>query len=277
MQQLSRDSDDAYGADSTMKGSEHPAVAVAAVAVVCGIIFAATTRGGYGGSGSPSGGPAATKGAPFIAQPYDPARLRGINAYEPKQRQLDKMFEEVAKANTLGNAKITVVSWEPRILVVDDFMSTEEADHLIETIGGANRLGSTAVVTTDGGAAVLDNTVTSKIGSFPGKDPIVRGVNERIAQLSFLPYSWGETLHVIHYDPGQYFRGHLDVHAKPGRKTSSRVATCFLYLSDVVKGGETYFPLAKKAEGGRDPPPQSCVGYEGKDPEMQDKKALVSL
>ena len=37
---------------------------------------------------------------------------------------------------------------------------------------------------------------------------------------------------MIHYDPGQYFRGHMDVHAKPGRKTSSRVATAFMYLSD---------------------------------------------
>ena len=99
-------------------------------------------------------------------------------------------------------------------------------------------------------------------------------INDRISQLSFTPKDWGEPLHVLHYDPGQYFRGHLDVHAKAGRRTSSRVATCFLYLSDVEAGGETHFPLARKAGGGRDPVPKTCAGMEGKDATQQGKGAL---
>ena len=83
-----------------------------------------------------------------------------------------------------------------------------------------------------------------------GGDQIVKRVYTRISDLSFIPIPWGEPLHAIHYDPGQYFRGHLDVHAAPGRPTSSRVATCFIYMSDVESGGETYFPMAKKADGG---------------------------
>lgn len=221
---------------------------------------------------------AAEQGTPFISQPYDPARLAVVNSYGPKQADLDaelaKVMAELPEG--LRDAKVTVASWEPRILVVDDFMTAQEADHMVRTIGGAKRLGSTAVVTTTGGAAVLANTVTSKIGSFPGNDATVKKINERITQLSFLPFSWGESLHVLHYDPGQYFRGHLDVHAAAGRKTSSRVATCFLYLSDVEAGGETYFPLARPAEGVRDPIPETCAGYEGKDPKMQNDRARAS-
>jgi hypothetical protein len=123
----------------------------------------------------------------------------------------------------------------------------------------------TAVVTTTGDAAVLPNTVTSSIATFERGLPAVQRTLKRISELSFTPVAWGEPLHVLHYDPGQFFRGHLDVHAKPGRHTSSRIATCFMYLSDVEQGGETYFPHAKRADGGRDAAPSTCLGFEGKD------------
>ena len=206
------------------------------------------------------GGAPAEDGVPFVAQPFDPDRLATLNTFDETQADFDAIRELDKISNALGNAKITIASWEPRILVVDDFMTAEEADHMVSTIGSGKRLGSTAVVTTSGGAAVLANTVTSKIGTFPGNDPVVDRINDRISQLSFIPKDWGEPLHVLHYDPGQYFRGHMDVHAKPGRRTSTRVATCFLYLSDVEEGGETHFPLAKKAGGGRDPVPKACEG-----------------
>ena len=220
------------------------------------------------------GGAPAADGVPFVQQPFDPDRLATLNAFDETQAEFDAIHELDKISNSLGNAKITIASWEPRILVVDDFMTAEEADHMVSTIGSGKRLGSTAVVTTSGGAAVLANTVTSKIGTFPGNDPVIDRINDRISQLSFIPKDWGEPLHVLHYDPGQYFRGHLDVHAKPGRRTSTRVATCFLYLSDVESGGETHFPLAKKAGGGRDPVPKTCEGMEGKDATLQGKDAL---
>lgn len=220
------------------------------------------------------GGEPAAEGVPFISQPFDPDRLATVNTYDDTQSEFDAIRELDKIANSLGNAKITVASWEPRILVVDDFLTPEEADHMVSTIGSGKRLGSTAVVTTTGGAAVLAETVTSKIGTFPAHDPVVDRINDRISQLSFIPKDWGEPLHVLHYDPGQYFRGHLDVHAKPGRRTSSRVATCFLYLSDVEAGGETHFPLAKKADGTRDPVPEACRGMEGKDASKQGADAL---
>lgn len=208
---------------------------------------------------------AAQPGTAFLSQSYDPGRLALLNTFDPKQDVLDDIRASAAEANSLGAAKVTVMSWEPRIIVVDNFMTDEEADYLVKSTGGLQNLGSTAVVTKDGGAQVLKNTVTSRIGTFPETDPTVLKITRRIEQLSFIPTDWAEPLHVLHYDPGQYFRGHLDVHAKKGRHTSSRIATCFLYLSDVEEGGETYFPLAKRADGGRDPVPDTCAGFEGKD------------
>jgi hypothetical protein len=133
------------------------------------------------------------------------------------------------------------------------------------TSAGRRGQGETAVVTTTGDASVLPNTVTSQIGTFDARSPAVERTVKRISEISFTPVAWGEPLRVLHYEPGQFFRGHLDVHAKPGRHTSSRIATCFMYLSDVEQGGETYFPLAKRADGGHDPAPSTCLGFEGKD------------
>ena len=96
-------------------------------------------------------------------------------------------------------------------------------------------------------------------------DPVVMHINDRISEMSFIPNDdhHCEPLRVLHYDSGQYFQGHLDVHAAPGRAKSSRVATCYIYLSNVEAGGETYFPLAQKAGGGRDPVPKTCAGLDG--------------
>ena len=93
-------------------------------------------------------------------------------------------------------------------------------------------------------------------------DEIVKRVNRRISEASFIPEDLGEPLRVIHYDHGQYFRGHLDVHDTPGRAKSSRIATCYIYLSDVSAGGETYFPLAKKSYGTPDSVPETCRGVD---------------
>ena len=63
---------------------------------------------------------------------------------------------------------------------------------------------------------------------------------------------------MLHYDPGQYSRGHIDAHVKPGRRTSSRVATPFLYLSDNYTGGHAWFPLAKPIAGRDRDPAEGC-------------------
>ena len=93
-------------------------------------------------------------------------------------------------------------------------------------------------------------------------DEVVNRVNDRISELSFIPKHYGEPLHVMYYERGQYFKGHLDSGDQPRRARNSRIATCYIYLSDAAVGGETYFPLAKKASGGRDSVPRACAGLD---------------
>eukprot|EP01048_Picozoa_sp_COSAG05_P004070 COSAG05_NODE_205_length_14184_cov_81.700887_13_plen_317_part_00 len=171
---------------------------------------------------------AAQPGVEHIQQPFDPDKLATVNAFDPRQKLMDEIRAQTRGSHGLRKAKVTVVSWEPRLVVVDDFMTSAEADQMVKATN-IDFLGSTAVVTTEGSAEVLENTVTSHIGSFDDSETVDEML-ARIAQLSFIPTDWSEPLHVLHYSPGEYFRAHLDVHAKHGRHTSSRIATAFLYL-----------------------------------------------
>ncbi len=64
----------------------------------------------------------------------------------------------------------------------------------------------------------------------------------------------------------------IDAHLRLGRPTSTRVATMFLYLNDDFEGGETFFPLARRANSTMpDKIPDNCKGHGQKDPKRQPK------
>ena len=104
-------------------------------------------------------------GIEYIMRSYNPDQLATINAFDPRQSLMDKIRAQARKTHDLRKAKVTVVSWEPRLIVVDNFMTDAEADEMIKATD-IDFLGSTAVVTTEGSAEVLENTVTSHIGGF---------------------------------------------------------------------------------------------------------------
>lgn len=89
-----------------------------------------------------------------IDQPFDANQLAAANSYSSMQAVLDETRERTGLSHSLGNATVTIVSWKPRIIVVDDFITTAEADHLVSTMSGK---------------ALLTNTVrvdTKRIGKF---------------------------------------------------------------------------------------------------------------
>jgi len=215
-------------------------------------------------------------GTRHARQPFDLESLRVFNAYEPRQQLIDRERSTNAQNDTIpGEARVTVLSWEPRILLVDDFLSEREADEIV-AIAGALDFRAMGVVQQDGTSALVDNTATSTIADLPQDHAAVRGLRARISQLSHLPLKWYEPLKGLNYTEGTYFRGHLDGHAQPHARTFSRVATAIVFLSDVDSGGETHFPLAVSASGVGDRVPATCAGFEGKDARVQSAAALAA-
>ncbi|GKU90162.1 hypothetical protein SLEP1_g4198 [Rubroshorea leprosula] len=94
-----------------------------------------------------------------------------------------------------------------------------------------------------------DSRVRTSSGMFlrRGQDKIIRDIEKRIADFTFIPIEHGEGLQVLHYEIGQKYDAHFDYFLDEfnTKNGGQRMATLLMYLSDVEEGGETVFPTAK--------------------------------
>ncbi|XP_042408658.1 probable prolyl 4-hydroxylase 3 [Zingiber officinale] len=139
-----------------------------------------------------------------------------------------------------------VISWEPRAFVYHNFMSQKECEYLIE-LAKPHMQKSTVVDSVTGRSK--DSRVRTSAGMFlrRGQDKIIRTIEKRIANFSFIPMEHGEGLQVLHYEVGQKYEPHFDYFMDDfnTKNGGQRIATLLMYLSDVEEGGETVFPSAK--------------------------------
>ncbi|KZV53826.1 hypothetical protein F511_00092 [Dorcoceras hygrometricum] len=141
---------------------------------------------------------------------------------------------------------VEVISWEPRAFVYHNFLSKEECDYLISI--AEPKMEKSTVVDSDTGKS-KDSRVRTSSGTFlrRGQDKIVRNIEKRIADFTFIPVEHGEGLQILHYEVGQKYEPHYDYFMDDynTKNGGQRVATVLMYLSDVEEGGETVFPAAK--------------------------------
>ncbi|XP_042418476.1 prolyl 4-hydroxylase 1-like [Zingiber officinale] len=146
----------------------------------------------------------------------------------------------------LGLVKPEILSWSPRIILFRNFLTMEECDYL-KTIAEPH-LQVSQVHDTKTGKRVTTDGRTS-YGTFltlgQTKFSMIQAVEKRIATFTQVPQENAELLYVIRYRPTEYYLIHHDYLPEDTMgKGGQRVATMLMYLSNVVEGGETYFPLA---------------------------------
>lgn len=148
----------------------------------------------------------------------------------------------------INPSKVKQVSWKPRAFVYEGFLTEEECDHMISL--AKSELKRSAVADNVSGKSKLSEVRTSS-GMFihKNKDPIVAGIEDKIATWTFLPKENGEDMQVLRYEPGQKYDPHFDYFTDPVNVAHGghRIATVLMYLSDVEEGGETVFPSAEEA------------------------------
>ncbi|XP_038722185.1 probable prolyl 4-hydroxylase 10 isoform X2 [Tripterygium wilfordii] len=144
-----------------------------------------------------------------------------------------------------GEQWVEVISWEPRAFVYHNFLTKEECEYLINL--AKPHMHKSTVVDSETGKS-KDSRVRTSSGTFlaRGRDKMIRKIEQKIADFTFIPVDHGEGLQILHYEVGQKYEPHFDYFMDEynTKNGGQRIATVLMYLSDVEEGGETVFPAA---------------------------------
>lgn len=135
---------------------------------------------------------------------------------------------------------------DPIVWVIDDFVTPEECDHILQIADGRIQR---AKVSRLGDNVFSERRTGSVCWVKHDETPMVSGVVARVGELVGVPVNHAESLQVIHYGPAQEYQAHYDawdiMSAKGQEKTrvgGNRAVTALIYLNDVEAGGGTGFP-----------------------------------
>ncbi|CAN6680534.1 unnamed protein product [Malus baccata var. baccata] len=173
----------------------------------------------------------------------------GSSGSSSKANDLSSIVRHSVEGNVedgAGEEWVEVISWEPRAFVYHNFLTKEECDYLIDL--AKPTMHKSTVVDSETGKS-KDSRVRTSSGTFlaRGRDKIIRNIEKKIANFTFLPAEHGEGLQVLHYEVGQKYEPHYDYFQDDfnTKNGGQRIGTVLMYLSDVEEGGETVFPAAK--------------------------------
>eukprot|EP00747_Dinoflagellata_sp_TGD_P207858 gnl/TRDRNA2_/TRDRNA2_81386_c0_seq1.p1 gnl/TRDRNA2_/TRDRNA2_81386_c0~~gnl/TRDRNA2_/TRDRNA2_81386_c0_seq1.p1 ORF type:complete len:352 (+),score=55.91 gnl/TRDRNA2_/TRDRNA2_81386_c0_seq1:46-1056(+) len=192
-------------------------------------------------------------------KPYSEWGFKSVNANEwiPRCRNSksarvcrNKPQPALVKSDALGTnmSLVEVESKEARVWLIEDFISDEEAEPLLERIGELNFSMSPTNYQSGQGHR------SSSTAFLQREDPLTARVVARAAAVCGVPENFVEPPQVVRYMPGESYLPHLD-----SEGAEHRHWTLLLYLNDPGAGGATAFPLLKvKVE----PSPRAALFWE---------------
>jgi prolyl 4-hydroxylase len=179
--------------------------------------------------------------------PWDPMKTK--NAWYPGD--CNAMFERIVASDewqTTILSRPTPENKLPWVVVIDDFITTQEADRLVE-LGyeeGYERSTDVGDETPDGDFEALVSTGRTSQNAWCEEkcmdDQLTRSVFVKLENLVQLSMNHSESLQLLRYEVGQRYDEHHDyVELEYDRYEGVRILTVFMYLNDVEEGGATRF------------------------------------
>merc|ERR1711916_53111 len=151
-------------------------------------------------------------------------------------------------ATLLPEFQQEVVSWDPRVFIGRNLMTVDECKHIMDTY---RHMVEPSVLVDEATGKQVRSTYRDSQGAFLSKeesagDEVIERLQQRIAQWTHLPPSFGEDLYLLQYNPGQQYQAHVDFfdpeipkfHAYT-KCSGQRVATVLTYLASPEEGGHT--------------------------------------
>ncbi|XP_073263730.1 prolyl 4-hydroxylase 1 isoform X3 [Populus alba] len=111
----------------------------------------------------------------------------------------------------IGYVKPEIISWSPRIIVLHDFLSSEECDYLRALAKPRLQISTVVDVKTGKG---IESKVRTSSGMFLSSEEkthqVVQAIEKRISVYSQVPIENGELIQVLRYEKNQYYKPHHD-------------------------------------------------------------------
>lgn len=153
------------------------------------------------------------------------------------------IFNHIGNKIILSDREIDIIARleDPLILVLDNVLSDEECDELIQ-------LSKDKMQRSKIGASREVNNIRTSSGMFfdESENPLVQKIEMRTSEITCIPTDHAEGLQILNYLPDQEYRAHHDYFVPTSKAAkNNRISTLVMYLNDVEEGGETYFPKLK--------------------------------
>jgi hypothetical protein len=169
------------------------------------------------------------------------------------QRQCDVLHAMgLASANDVQSwvtaAEGRLLRESPRLVTYPGFLAAAACAYLMQR--AAPKLVPARVNDARGRGLKLDpmRTNTTAVFTVLDRDVVMQLVRLRIASAAGVPFDALEPVEVLHYNPGETYRPHVDffhpslpTFAEEMRIKGQRVKTCLVYLNEGLEGGETEF------------------------------------
>lgn len=161
----------------------------------------------------------------------------------------------------LDNTSYNILSKEPLIFTIDNFLSDEECETVIEI--SKNKNFSRAYVLDDNNGSVINKIRTNYYNSINNnEDILIQYIVDKVSSTIKFPSINAEPIEFVRYYKNQEFKHHFDAFKQPYLSKNQRILTALVYLNNVEKGGETEFKninLKIKPEKGKLLVFQNCL------------------
>ena len=141
---------------------------------------------------------------------------------------------------------LEVLSKDPRIIVIKNFLSNEICDHFVKLSDGKLER---ALVSSETKGIISKGRSGSNCWINHNKDDITLSVANRISNIVEIPLENTESFQIIYYDKSQEYFNHYDAwdfndvdrSKRNLKRGGQRIFTALVYLNNVKEGGSTKF------------------------------------